>query len=122
MAVPAKRKAAKPNGRRPSLGLPDELAAAQEACRLAQEGNLKLSRSVDLLRGQLELIVQAEFDHKSKRLVTASDLRQLAVEGLDAYSEVSGQDWRRRPLIGNRAGTTGNPPVHESQMQENPSE
>jgi hypothetical protein len=89
---------------KPSLGYPDPLAAAQEACRLAQEGSHKLSKAVDALRETLETIAIAEFDHTTRMPVSASDLRGLAVAGLDAYSALIGQNWRRHKLIGSRAG------------------
>ncbi len=101
---------------KPKLGLPDELEAAQEAARLAQEGNLKLSRSVDVMRTALETILQAEVDNRTGRPVTTKDLKELATEGLDAYSQITGQSWKRHKLIGNRAGGTGNAPVHERDM------
>ena len=89
---------------KPSLGLPDPLEAAQEAARLAQEGNLKLSRSVDALRTALETIVIAEVDNTTGLPTTTKDLRGIAVAGLNAYSQVSGQSWKRHKIIGNWAG------------------
>lgn len=89
---------------KPSLGLPDPLEAAQEAARNAQEGNLKLARAVDALRTALETVVVAEVDNTTGLPVTALQLRQLAVEGLDAYSRLTGQNWKRHKLIGNWAG------------------
>jgi hypothetical protein len=101
---------------KPKLGLPDALESAQESARLAQEGNLKLSRSVDALRTALETIAAAEWDHQRNAPVTPKDLRELAVNGLDAYSQISGQSWKRHKLQGSWAGGTGNKPVHESEM------
>ncbi len=92
------------NGEKPSLGLPNPLEAAQEAARNAQEGNLKLARAVDALRSALETIVVAEWDNTTNSPVTAKDLRGMAVEGLDAYSRLTGQNWKRHKLIGNWAG------------------
>lgn len=89
---------------KPRLGVPDALEAAQESARLAKEGNLKLSRSVDVLRATLETITQAEQDRQTGLPVSAKDLRMLAVQGLDQYSQISGQNWRRNPLIGDRSG------------------
>ena len=101
---------------KPKLGLPDSLEAAQEAARLAQEGSYKLSRAVDVLRTALETIAGAEWDNQRNAPVTPKDLRELAVNGLDAYSQISGQNWKRAKLVGNWAGGTGNKPVHESEM------
>jgi hypothetical protein len=101
-----------------SLPALDALQAAQETARNAQEGNLKLARAVDTLRTTLETIVVAEMDRTTGLPTTAKDLRGIAVQGLNAYSQLSGQSWRRHKLIGNWAGGTGNAPVHESQMGE----
>lgn len=111
--MPRAKKAA---AEKPSLPPLDALEAAQETARQWQEGSHKLSRAVDALRSGLETIVQAEFDHHTKLPVTAKDLRDLAVATLDAYSQVSGQNWRRAKLVGSFVGGTGNAPVHESQM------
>jgi len=89
---------------KPSIGLPDPLHAAQEACRLAQEGNTKLARSVDVLRQALETIVIAEVDNRTGLPTTPKDLRGLAVEGLNAYSALIGQNWRKNPIIASWAG------------------
>lgn len=89
---------------KPSIGLPDALEAAQEVARNAQEGNLKLARSVDALRTALETIVIAEMDRRTGLPTTTKDLRGIAMAGLDAYSQVSGQSWKRHKLIGNWAG------------------
>ena len=89
---------------RPSIGLPDPLEAAQEEARHAKEGALKLSRAIDAMRGALETIVVAEVDLKTNLPVTAVQLRSLAVEGLNEYSRISGQSWRRHKLIGSWAG------------------
>jgi hypothetical protein len=103
---------------KPKLGLPDSLEAAQESARLAQEGNLKLTRAVDALRTALETIVAAEWDHRMNAPVTPKDLRELASNGLDTYSQLTGQNWRlpKNKLQGSWAGGTGNKPVHESEM------
>lgn len=103
-------------GEKPKLGLPDPLEAAQEAARLAQEGSLKLSRSVDALRIALETIVMAEVDNQTHMPVTTRDLRGIATSGLNAYSQISGQSWKRHKLVGSWAGGTGNAPVHERDM------
>lgn len=100
------------------IGLPDELSAALEAQRHAQEGNAKLSRAVDALRGGLEMIVAAEWDHVGNRPVMPTDLREIATKALDAYSALTGQSWKRHKLIDSWAGGTGNKPVHEGQMPE----
>lgn len=95
------------NGEKPSLGLPDPLWAAQETARCASEGNLKLAKAVDALRETLETIVAAEYDRVTKLPVSATQLRQLAVAGLDRYTAVCGQNWRlaRNKLTGaTRAG------------------
>lgn len=94
------------NGTKPKLGLPDPLEAAQEAARHAQEGNRKLSLAVDALRTALETITVAEIDHETGLPVSARDLRQLAVDGLDAYSQITGQNWRspRNRIVATRVG------------------
>jgi hypothetical protein len=91
-------------GEKPSLGLPDPLEAAQEACRAAQEGNVKLARAVDVMRQALELIVIAEMDRATGRAVTERDLRSFAMEALDKYSALTGQSWKRHKIIGSWAG------------------
>lgn len=101
---------------KPRLGLPDPLQAAQEEARCAKEGTHKLGRAIDVLRTGLETIVQAEMDNRTRLPVTAAELRQLAVDTLDAYSALTGQDWRRHKLQGSWAGGTGNAPVHERDM------
>lgn len=103
---------------KPKLGLPDELEAARECARLAQEGSHKLSRSVDALRQALEVIVIAEVDNRTGQLVTTRDLKGLAIAALDEYSRITGQSWKRHKLIGSWAGGTGNKPVHENQMSD----
>lgn len=108
-----RKKAVPAPGKKPSLGLPDALEAAQESCRLAQEGSLKLSTAVELLRTALETIVIAEMDRTTGRPTTKGDLRGIAIAGLDAYSQLSGQSWKRAKLVGNWAGSTGNAPIHE---------
>jgi hypothetical protein len=102
---------------KPKLGLPDPLEAAQEAARLAQEGSLKLSRAVDALRATLETIVIAEVDNSTGMPTTTRDLRGIAIAGLNEYSRISGQSWKRHKLVGNWAGGTGNKPVHEREME-----
>jgi hypothetical protein len=89
---------------KPKLPPLDSLEAALETARNAQEGNLKLARSVDVLRQTLETIVMAEIDNSTGLPVAAADLRTLAVAGLDAYSKLTGQSWRRHPIIQSRAG------------------
>ena len=98
-AVPVK----KPN--LPNLD-PNDAAVWQEAARLAQEGNTKLARAIDALRECLQIIVVAEMDNQTKLPVTARDLRALAAEGLDAYSALTGQNWRRprNQVVRTRAG------------------
>jgi hypothetical protein len=88
----------------PRIGLPDPLEAMTSAYRNAQEGNLKLQRSIDALREGLETIVIAEVDNATRLPTTAADLRRLAVEALDAYSRLTGQSWRRHKLIGSYVG------------------
>lgn len=90
----------------PELPPINELEAAQEACRHAQEGNTKLARSVDALRQGLETIVIAEVDNKTGLPVTALELRKLAALTLDAYSALTGQSWRnpRNKIVTSRAG------------------
>jgi hypothetical protein len=92
---------------RPPLPPLDPLLAAQEAAHHALEGNLKLSRSVDILREGLETIVIAEVDRRTGIPVGARELRELAAACLDRYSTHTGQNWRlpRNKLTGaTRAG------------------
>jgi hypothetical protein len=115
---PSRAKATKtPAKEKPPIGLPDPLEAALEAQRLAQEGNVKLSRSVDALRSACELVVSAEQDYTTGRPVSVQDLKGIVVAALDEYSRISGQSWKRHKLVGNWAGSTGNKPVHESEMK-----
>lgn len=104
------------DGEKKPIGLPDPLEAAQEAQRLAQEGNVKLARSIDVLRMAVETIVSAERDNTTGLAVTAEDLRGIAIAGLNEYSRVSGQSWKRHKIVGNWAGGTGNKPIHEREM------
>lgn len=101
-----------------SIGVPDSLEAAQECARLAQEGNTKLARAVDILRGAMEIALMAEVDNQTGRLVTLQDLRGILSAGLDEYSRLTGQNWRspKNKLVGSWAGGTGNKPIHESEM------
>ena len=83
----------------------DPLEAAREAQRHAQEGNLKLSRAIDIMREGLEVIVFAEQDRRTGLPVDGKTLRKLAAETLDAYSAMTGQNWRKVKLTGaSRAG------------------
>ena|SRR5271155_3039003 len=83
----------------------DPFAAAKEADAHAQEGNRKLCMAVDALRSGLETIVRAEVDNLTGLPTTTVDLRKLAVEALEAYSAITGQNWRRAKLTGpTRAG------------------
>lgn len=85
---------------------PNDPAVWQEAARLAQEGNTKLARAIDVLRECLQIIVVAEMDNHTQLPVTARDLRALAAEGLDACSALTGQNWRRpkNQVVRTRAG------------------
>lgn len=96
---------------KPNLPPLDPVAAAIEAARHAQEGNTKLARAIDALRECLQIIVVAEIDNQTKLPVTARDLRVLAAEGLDAYSALTGQDWRspRNRVVRTRAGRAEGP-------------
>lgn len=96
-----------PEVEQPKRGLQplDPLEAAQEAQRHAQEGNLKLSQAVEILRAGLEVIVFAEEDRTTGMPVSAKTLRQLAVGTLDTYGAHVGQNWRKAKLTGaTRAG------------------
>lgn len=106
--------------RKPKLGVPDSLEAAQECARLAQEGNVKLARAVDILRGAMEIAIIAEVDNQTGRLVTLQDLKGILSAGLDEYSRLTGQNWRlpKNKLQGSWAGGTGNKPVHEREMSD----
>lgn len=85
---------------------PNDARVWQEAARLAQEGNTKLARAIDALRECLQIIVVAEMDNHTKLPVTARDLRTLAAEGLEAYSAITGQNWRlaKNQVVRSRAG------------------
>lgn len=89
---------------KPDLPALDPLEVARETARNAQEGNRKLALSVDALRGALETIVIAEVDTRTGLAVTIKDLKLIAVEGLDAYSALIGQSWRRNKIIASRVG------------------
>ncbi len=82
----------------------DPLEVALEDARNAKAGNQKLAKALEVLRGTLETIVVAEFDHTTQLPTTARDLRMLAAQGLDEYSRLVGQSWRRNPLIASRVG------------------
>lgn len=105
-----------PDAEKKPIGLPDPLEAALESQRLAQEGNVKLSRSVDALRTACETVLIAEVDNTTGRPVTVADLKGIVTAGLNEYSRITGQSWKRHKLVGNWAGGTGNKPVHESEM------
>ena len=92
----ARQKPAAAPGEKPSIGLPDPLQAAQEEALHAKEGNHKLALAVDALRSALETIVIAEMDYtvKPPQPIGPMQLRTLAIEGLDAYSRLTGQNWR----------------------------
>lgn len=97
-------KAAAAAPEKPRLGFPDPLSAALEEARHAKEGNHKLSLSVDALRTGLETIVHAEWDRVTNQPVTPRDLRAIAVNALDEYSRLCGQNWRRNPIRESFAG------------------
>jgi hypothetical protein len=86
---------------KPNLPPLDGLAAAQEACRHAQEGNVKLSRTVDYLRQTLQTLAVAEWDRELNAPVSPADLRKMAAEALSAIWP----DWRRRQVVTTRAGS-----------------
>jgi hypothetical protein len=101
-----KKKSAAVQPKKPNLPNLDPRDATiwQETARLAQDGNTKLARAIDVLRECLQIIVVAEMDNQTKLPVTARDLRTLAAEGLDAYSALTGQNWRRHQVVRSRAG------------------
>ena len=97
----------------------DPLVAAQEEALHFKEGNRKLGLAVEAMREALETIVSAEWDHKYGRPVSPDDLRAIATDGLDRYSGIVGQSWRRYRLTGaSLAGHAGNQPVHERDMRD----
>jgi hypothetical protein len=103
--MPTRRKRPQPSStERPELPPVDPLASAHEAMHHAQEGNVKLARSVDILRTGLEAIVMAEWDHRENRPPSPTELRALAIKALDTYSQHIGQSWRKNPIIGSYAG------------------
>ena len=89
---------------KPSLGLPDPLEAARAEAVAAKAGNLKLQAAIDVMRTTLETLVLMEWDRTEDRPVTADELRKAAIAGLNQYSELTGQNWRRAKLIGDRSG------------------
>ena len=100
-----KPKVPRETGLKPALPPLDPWAAAKEAEAHFAEGNRKLTMCVDALRSGLETIVIAEMDNATGLPTTALDLRKLAVEALNAYSAITGQNWRRTKLTGpTRAG------------------
>lgn len=64
------------------------------------KGNEKLRAAVDVMRTGLETIISAEWDYERGRPVSTDDMRGLARETMDAYSSITGQDWRRHRLTG----------------------
>jgi hypothetical protein len=86
----------------------DPLLAAQEEAIHAKEGNLKLSKALEIMRGGLETIAYAEMDTTTGLPTTTKDLRILAVAALDAYSTFVGQNWRKAKLKGSYAGDRSN--------------
>lgn len=108
------RKATTKSVERQKIGVPDSLDAAMETARCAQEGAYKLQKAVDALRTGLETISVAEFDHEQRIPVSSSQLRAMAVATLDEYSRLVGQNWRKHPLIGNRAGDRNDSDYNES--------
>lgn len=100
-----KKAAPEPPAAKRSLPPLDPFAAQAEAEAHAIEGNRKLCMAVDALRSGLETIVIAEMDRLTGLPTTTADLRKLAVETLNAYSAITGQNWRRARLSGpTRAG------------------
>jgi hypothetical protein len=91
-----KKAAPGPQGK-PKLPPLDALAAAQEACRHAQEGSVKLAATVDSLREALQTLSIAEWDREEGREVLASELRQMARQALAACGF-------RVPVVRTRAG------------------
>lgn len=91
-------------GERPPLPALDPMEQAREAGRLAQEGNLKLCRAVEVLREAMELAIMAEVDNTTGQMVTPKQLREILTVGLDEYSRLTHQSWRRNKIIHTRAG------------------
>lgn len=89
---------------KPQLPPLDVEAAMRSDLHATKAGNEKLQRAVEILRAALELVESAEYDHQEKREVSAGELRHMAREGLRAYSQHCGQNWRRNPLVGDRRG------------------
>ena len=91
---------------KPPLPPVDGLAAALEATRHAQEGNVRLSRAIDVLREGLQTISIAEMDNYTKMPVSAQQLRVMAVETLQAAAALAGQNWLtpRNQVVRTRAG------------------
>lgn len=93
---PRKQPVAIPTAEKPRLMHLEPLAAAQEAARNAQEGSVKLSRSIDECRKVLQMIASAEWDNERNRPVLAEDLRKMA------QAFLSERGWRT--LIETRVG------------------
>lgn len=89
---------------KPPLPSLDPMEQAREAARLAQEGNLKLCRAVEVLREAMELAIMAEVDNTTGQMVTPKQLREILVTGLDEYSRLTHQSWRRNKIVHTRAG------------------
>lgn len=100
---------------KPAIPHLDPLEAVQESLRCAQEGNAKLQGAIEALREALETIVVAEVDRRTGLPVSALELRSLAVQGLDAYSQLTGQSWRRTKLRGSFVGDRSLPSAAESE-------
>jgi hypothetical protein len=104
MAKAAKKPRVLAPGEKPDLPALDPLEAAQAAARNAQEGNVKLARVIDALREGLEVIAVAEWDHQRNSPVAPSELRAMAIGALDRMSSITGQGWRRNPIVKTRVG------------------
>lgn len=89
---------------KPPLPSLDPYEQAREAARLAQEGNLKLCRAVEVLREAMELAIMAEVDNTTGQMVTPKQLREILTVGLDEYSRLTHQSWRRNKIVHSRAG------------------
>jgi hypothetical protein len=90
---------------------PNDARVWEETARNALEGNTKLARAIDILREGLQTLCFAEVDHSTKppTPMTASMLRSLAAETLDAYGRLTGQNWRspKNQVVRSRAGRAG---------------
>ena len=81
----------------------DPTAVELEKAQHAIEGNRVLQLVCDELRMCLQEIHQAQMNLSTKQPVTPDELRALALEGLEAYTRITGTPWKRNRVVRTRA-------------------